>query len=200
MAVVVEITGQSTEPIDKVSFNGSVSGKVWTVGPITNSYTNELLLSFGGSEYGDYAMFSGSGWSLIATEDDTVVGQVCLAQYQLAISEGSYSASITNATAQVGGMYILSITGISSGTPVYNSGISRLSDGSLAIGNGNEWDFSGALSLTTLNIKATVTAPTSAVTAGTVGQIIAHDTLLYFCSVTGVAGSATWNIINLTAV
>jgi hypothetical protein len=35
-------------------------------------------------------------------------------------------------------------------------------------------------------------------TAGTVGQLVQHSGVLYFCSVTGVAGSATWNIITMT--
>ena len=43
-------------------------------------------------------------------------------------------------------------------------------------------------------------APTSAGTAGTAGQFAWHGALLYFCSVTGVAGSAHWNSVNLTAV
>jgi hypothetical protein len=43
-------------------------------------------------------------------------------------------------------------------------------------------------------------APTSAGTAGTAGQIIYYGGNLYFCSVTGAAGAATWNRVNLTAV
>ena len=40
----------------------------------------------------------------------------------------------------------------------------------------------------------------SAGTAGTAGEIIYYSGLLYFCSVTGAAGSATWNKLNMTAV
>lgn len=43
-------------------------------------------------------------------------------------------------------------------------------------------------------------APTSAGTAGTAGQIAYTGGVLYFCSVSGAAGSATWNKLNMTAV
>jgi hypothetical protein len=45
------------------------------------------------------------------------------------------------------------------------------------------------------------TPPTSAATAGTQGQILAGtDGNLYFCSVTGGIGEATWNVLSMTAV
>jgi hypothetical protein len=43
-------------------------------------------------------------------------------------------------------------------------------------------------------------APTSAATAGTQGEMIQHGGILYICSATGTAGHATWNAINVTAV
>jgi hypothetical protein len=43
-------------------------------------------------------------------------------------------------------------------------------------------------------------APTSAGTAGTAGEIVYSGTNLYICTVTGAAGAATWNKVNLTAV
>lgn len=51
--------------------------------------------------------------------------------------------------------------------------------------------------------RAAAAAPTSTSgggTAGTIGQIVRFNGVLYFCSVTGVAGSATWNSLNMTAV
>jgi len=46
-----------------------------------------------------------------------------------------------------------------------------------------------------------VTPPTSAATAGTIGQLVAGtDGNLYFCSATGVATAATWNVLTMTAV
>ena len=48
--------------------------------------------------------------------------------------------------------------------------------------------------------KAAAGAPTSVGTAGTIGQIVRYGGVLYFCSVTGAAGSATWNSLNMTAV
>jgi hypothetical protein len=54
--------------------------------------------------------------------------------------------------------------------------------------------------LTTLQFTASGSAPTSAGTAGTAGQIIYFGTNLYICTVTGVAGAATWNKFNLIAV
>jgi hypothetical protein len=51
-----------------------------------------------------------------------------------------------------------------------------------------------------MQLAAASAAPTSAGTAGTAGQILYYGGLLYFCSVTGAAGSATWNKLNMTAV
>lgn len=51
-----------------------------------------------------------------------------------------------------------------------------------------------------VKLTAAAGAPTSAGTAGTAGQILYFGGLLYFCSVTGAAGSATWNKLNMTAV
>jgi hypothetical protein len=56
------------------------------------------------------------------------------------------------------------------------------------------------LGVTEILMNASTGAPTSSGTAGTAGEIIYFGGVLYFCSVTGVAGSATWNNINLTAV
>jgi hypothetical protein len=51
-----------------------------------------------------------------------------------------------------------------------------------------------------LQITASSGAPSSASTAGNVGQIVSFNGVLYFCSVTGAAGSATWNALNMTQV
>ena len=81
-----------------------------------------------------------------------------------------------------------------------DTGISRLGAGSLAIGNGTLGDKSGNISAQTHTVTASSGAPTSAGTAGTIGQIIAYGGFLYYCSVTGGAGSATWNKLTMTAV
>jgi len=81
-----------------------------------------------------------------------------------------------------------------------DAGISRLGAVSLAIGNGTAGDTSGALSLKTLNVIASAGAPTSVATAGTQGQVIQYGGVLYFCSVTGGAGSATWNAMTMVPV
>jgi hypothetical protein len=81
-----------------------------------------------------------------------------------------------------------------------DTGISRLAAGSLAIGNGTAGNTSGQITATTHTVAASGAAPTSAGTAGTVGQIIANGGKLYFCSVTGAAGSATWNTITLVPI
>jgi hypothetical protein len=54
--------------------------------------------------------------------------------------------------------------------------------------------------VTTIFWTAAGAAPTSAGTAGTAGQFIYYSGLLYFCSVTGSAGSATWNKLSMTTV
>lgn len=81
-----------------------------------------------------------------------------------------------------------------------DTGISRLAAGSVAVGNGASGNTSGQITATTHTVAASASAPTSAGTAGTVGQIIANGGNLYFCSVTGAAGSATWNKLTMTSV
>jgi hypothetical protein len=81
-----------------------------------------------------------------------------------------------------------------------DASIVRLGPASLAIGNGAAGDSSGNISAKTHTVIASSGAPTSAATAGVVGQIIAYGGSLYFCSVTGAAGSATWNKLSMSAV
>jgi hypothetical protein len=52
----------------------------------------------------------------------------------------------------------------------------------------------------TVTLAVQPASPTSAGTAGQVGQLMYAGTNLYLCTVTGAAGSATWSKINLTAV
>ncbi len=81
-----------------------------------------------------------------------------------------------------------------------DTSVSRTAAATVGIGNGAQGDTSGTLQFKTAILTASASAPTSAGTAGTVGQIIAHGGVLYFCSVTGAAGAATWNSLNMTAV
>ena len=81
-----------------------------------------------------------------------------------------------------------------------DTGISRLGAASLAIGNGTAGNTTGQITATTFTVAASGAAPTSAGTAGTVGQIIANGGKLYFCSASGSAGSATWNTITLVPI
>jgi hypothetical protein len=81
-----------------------------------------------------------------------------------------------------------------------DTGISRLGAASLAIGNGTAGNTTGQITATTFTVAASGAAPTSAGTAGTVGQIITHGGFMYFCSVTGAAGAATWNKLTMSAV
>jgi hypothetical protein len=56
------------------------------------------------------------------------------------------------------------------------------------------------ITATIFTVAASGAAPTSAGTAGTIGQIIMFGGNLYMCSQTGAAGSALWWIMNRTAV
>ena len=62
-------------------------------------------------------------------------------------------------------------------------------------------DASGQLNLKKVVLTDFGSTPTSSSgggTAGTVGEIVQHSGVLYFCSATGAAGSATWNVITMT--
>ena len=83
-----------------------------------------------------------------------------------------------------------------------DTSISRASADVIQIGNTSGTpDASGTLDLKKIVLTDFGSTPTSSSgggTAGTVGEIVQHSGLLYFCSVTGVAGSATWNVITMT--
>jgi hypothetical protein len=81
-----------------------------------------------------------------------------------------------------------------------DTSISRSAAGVIAIGTGAQGSTAGTLAFTEALMTASSGAPTSAGTAGSAGQVIYFGGNLYFCSVTGAAGSATWNKLNLTAV
>ena len=112
---------------------------------------------------------------------------------------GGASAGQQNSTVWASG----TVAGWSSTTNLHSAidtGISRLGAASLAIGNGTAGNTTGQITATTHTVAASGAAPTSAGTAGTVGQIIANGGKLYFCSVTGGAGAATWNTITLVPI
>jgi hypothetical protein len=88
----------------------------------------------------------------------------------------------------------------SAASTTIDTNISRLGAASLAIGNGTAGNTTGQITATTFTVAASGAAPTSAGTAGTVGQIIANGGKLYFCSATGAAGAATWNTITLVPI
>jgi hypothetical protein len=108
-----------------------------------------------------------------------------------------------NGSRQSSGTLLSAILAFNAG-PIYSAaidaGISRLGAASLAIGNGTAGDKTGQITATTHTVAASGAAPTSAGTAGTVGQIIANGGKLYFCSATGAAGAATWNTITLVPI
>lgn len=79
-------------------------------------------------------------------------------------------------------------------------GISGDSAGIISIGNGTDGSTTGYIALTGFYMADFGSAPTSAGTAGTAGQIVYHSGLMYFCSATGAAGAATWNKFSMTAV
>jgi hypothetical protein len=81
-----------------------------------------------------------------------------------------------------------------------DTAFSRISAGVIGVGTGAQGSTAGQLDLTTILFTASASAPTSAGTAGTAGQIIYNGALLYLCTVTGAAGSATWNKFTLSAV
>jgi len=109
---------------------------------------------------------------------------------------GSVGIDCGNAGAGFTGTMYLNV-----GTGSYTNGISAIGNGSLAIGNGTAGDKTGQVTAKTYTLSDFGSVPTSTSgggTAGTVGQLVQHSGVLYFCSVTGVAGSATWNVITMT--
>ncbi len=80
--------------------------------------------------------------------------------------------------------------------------ISRASANVLQIGNtAGTPDARGTLDLKEIVLTDFGSVPHSSSgggTAGTVGEIVQHSGVLYFCSSTGSAGSATWNVITMT--
>jgi Pectate lyase superfamily protein len=112
------------------------------------------------------------------------------------------STGVTVIDDGAGNLNINTVLGFSAAGSTFSAdtGISRTAAGTIAFGNGTAGSTSGIVEYTQALMTASASAPTSAGTAGTAGQIIYYSGNLYFCSVTGVAGSATWNKLNLTAV
>jgi len=82
-----------------------------------------------------------------------------------------------------------------------DTGISRNAAATIAIGNSIAGDASGTLELKKIVLTDFGSTPTSSSgggTGGTVGEIVQHSGVLYFCSATGAAGIATWNVITMT--
>ena len=59
--------------------------------------------------------------------------------------------------------------------------------------------FTGTVTLPTVQLASFGSAPASSTTAGTAGEFVYFNGVLYFCSVTGGVGAATWNTVNITA-
>lgn len=139
------------------------------------------------------------------------------------ITNGSTSLSATDSNEIVYGAFTIgaatiklfrTVGGATQGvihtfTPTANDYVSSLTSLAVFTDTGQVGDSStppsgnttGSVSTPTIQMAAAVAgAPTSAGTAGTAGQIIYYSGLLYFCSVTGVAGSATWNKLSMAAV
>jgi hypothetical protein len=86
------------------------------------------------------------------------------------------------------------------GLTAIDAGLSKLATNSVALGNGAQGDASGSLSLTN-TLMQPIAPPTSALTAGTKGQIVfGTDGNLYVCTATGTATHATWTKATLTSV
>lgn len=61
-------------------------------------------------------------------------------------------------------------------------------------------DDNGKVTLVTLQVASSASAPSSILTAGTIGQMIMFGGNLYLCSASGAAGAATWNKLSMSAV
>jgi len=93
-------------------------------------------------------------------------------------------------------------SGTSSAANISDTSISRVSANVVQIGNTSGTpDASGTLDLKEIVLTDFGVVPTSSSgspSGGIVGEIVQHSGVLYFCSATGAAGSATWNVITMT--
>jgi hypothetical protein len=119
---------------------------------------------------------------------------------------GVYSIKIQSGAGSGAGVVALgsaaevAFSSTTTGGGANDTGISRTAAGTIAIGNGTVGNKSGTVTLTNLILNPASGAPTSAATAGVTGQLMSFGGVVYFCSVGGAAGSATWNKLNMTAV
>jgi hypothetical protein len=146
------------------------------------------------------------GWSATVPYGqplDTALSRTAAATVALGNGTAGDASGTLKAASVFSGNYFTNVaTGLYKwyGGSTNDTGLSRLAAGSLAVGNGTNGDTSGQLTATTITVAASSAAPTSAGTPGTAGQIIYYGGLAYLCSVTGAAGSATWNKLSMVAV
>jgi hypothetical protein len=202
----------NASPLIKLAANyytGSASAQdIWTIGMSLAAGTNgnsTLTFSHSGS----------TGTAAIAipgTLTSTGVFSLQSGSGQFNINSTSYVEFYTGNTAsswiwgngtnafQVGSGagFVWSSTTAFNGTS--DTCISRSAAGVMAVGTGTLGSAAGGIALTQIQMSASSGAPTSAGTAGTAGQILYFGGVLYFCSVTGAAGSASWNTINITHI
>jgi hypothetical protein len=201
----------NASPLRSLSANywtGSASATdTWTVQSSLTAGTNgasTLTFAHSGTSGGLLVAFAGGATLAVGS---TSVGLACTG----GIYAGFYACS-NGTNYKIGLVPSVPALRLASDTPITISStvdetgtvdtrISRAAAGVVAIGTtGAVGDVTGAISLTKVLMVASSAAPTSAGTAGTFGQIIVFGALLYFCSVTGAAGSATWNKLSMTAV
>jgi hypothetical protein len=168
----------------------SISGGNSNFGPgqiiVSNGAVNAPSLAFSDSlKAGFISTANGISGAIFTIGDGQTLLRTDYAFGMTVMDSGGIGFSTQNTTSEITGR---------------DTSLSRLAAGSIAIGNGTLLDKSGALFLTTLNMVASAAAPTSAATAGTAGQLIAHGALLYYCSTSGTAGSAAWNQISMVAI
>ena len=214
-------SSSNSHPKGQVILMGSSQTVMWGFG--VAQYTNTDQFEFWG---GPGTSVSGSIMSFAKTTGNCAIGfnsanasytsgstltvfnqKASTGATQLLVQGGAAAADATiNALLQVnqGGGTTMVYAVLGNGTVQIggaDTGISRLGAASLAIGNGTAGDKTGILTLKEVILSDFGSAPTSAGTAGTVGEIVQHSGILYFCSVTGPGGGATqWNTITLVPI
>lgn len=149
-----------------------------------NGYCNFTNLAMDTVKFGVTVNSAQGPWSINNVSASTAVG-VASGGNMLATSNG-VKLSVVGGNVITNGWGASALSQGAGSTLVANFILGISFDNVLSIGEVLMGDFGSA--------------PTSAGTAGTAGEIVYHAGILYFCSVTGAAGAATWNKFNLTAV
>jgi hypothetical protein len=188
---ISSVTIEGVTPVFNLQNTTGTTTPTAQVRLITSNST--IYWGYGSHEYaasGTFEVFGGSGTVSNAVQVFTTAGQCGIGIGNLTPSA---TLEVYNAKASTGSTQLL-VQGGAAAADATTNALFQVNKG------GGTTSVFEVLGSGAMILGAATAAPTSAGTAGTAGEVVYYGGNLYLCSVSGSAGSATWNKISMTAV